>query len=339
MKICVNGYGTIGKRVADVLAQNPNMKLVGVSKYTPDQDARIANMKGINVFVPAESVGSFKSKGVEVSGTVDEMINEADVVIDASSDGKGVQNKNSIYAPKNKTAIFQGGEDESIADISFNARSNFDAAKGRKYVRVVSCNTTAYCRLLKPLTENYAIKNIDAFLIRRGADPSDSKGSALNSVEWKSKSHHAHDVNTVINVPMNSVAFKVPHTIAHINSMRVEFDQAPGKDALYDLYKNESRVALLNSATTSSQIMEAARDIGLNRYDTYAVSLLMNTVQANGNSVFMSFYVPQESIVVPENADAAVAQAGIMGREESMKTTDKILGMERIKRELESIFA
>ncbi len=274
-----------------------------------------------------------------VSGSTDDMISGAELVVDASSDGKGVQNKNNIYLPKQKPAVFQGGESEDVAEISFNARSNFDEAKGKKYIRVVSCNTTAYCRILKPLSESYKIKNVDAMLIRRGADPNDAKGSALNAVEWKAKSHHAHDVQTVIDVPINSVAFKVPHTIAHINSMRIDFDEAPEKDDIYGIFRKESRVAVLNSATTSSQVMEAARDIGVKRYDTFAVSLLMNTVQINNSSVFMAFFVPQESIVVPENLDAICAQSGIMGKNESMRLTDEILGIGKIKSEMERIFA
>ncbi|MBI2971851.1 MAG: type II glyceraldehyde-3-phosphate dehydrogenase [Candidatus Aenigmarchaeota archaeon] len=339
MNICVNGYGTIGKRVAEALSAHPKLRLVGASKYTPDQDARLANIKGIRLFVPSESIKNFESKGIAVSGSVDDMIAQADLVIDASSDGKGLANKNGVYLPRSKPALFQGGESEDIAEMSFNARSNFDAAKGKRYVRVVSCNTTAYCRLLKPLAEHYTIKHVDAFLIRRGADPNDAKGSALNAVEWKAKSHHAHDVQTVIPaISIASTAFKVPHTIAHINSMSIQFDEVPSKDAIAELFSKESRVAMLNSATTSAQIMEAARDIGVKRYDTYAVSLLMNTLQVNGNSAFMSFFVPQESIVVPENVDAVCAHFG-MGKQESMKITDDLLGIGRIKKELEAVFA
>lgn len=339
MKACVNGYGTIGKRVAEAVGTHPKLKLTGVAKYTPDQDARLATLKNMRVFAPDEVRKSFEARGIEVAGSVGEMIDQSDIVIDTSADGKGAQNKQVLYLRKSKPALFQGGEDESIAEISFNARSNYDAARGKRYVRVVSCNTTAYCRLLKPLAERYKIKNIEAFLIRRGADPNDAKGSALNAVEWKAQSHHARDVQTVIDVPIRSTAFKVPHTLAHVNSMTVTFEEAPEKDELYQLYRTESRIALLNSATTSAQIAEAARDIGAPRGDTYVVSLLMNTVQCSGNSAFFSFFVPQESIVVPENVDALCAHAGLMSQGDSMALTDKALGIGRIKSDLEQLFA
>lgn len=338
IRIGINGYGTIGKRVAEAVAKHSKLKLAGVVKYTPDQDAKLANILGIGLFVPKESADSFKANGVDVAGSSEELINESDVIIDASSDKKGMLNKNSIYAPCDKKAIFQGGEEAGIADVSFNARSNFDSAKGKKYIRVVSCNTTAYCRIIKPLSEKFDIENINALLLRRGSDPNDAKGSALNSVEWKAMSHHADDVKTVIDVPITSVAFKVPHTLAHINAMTIKFRKAPGKEELYNALRNESRLALLKKAATSSQIVESARDLGLRRYDTFMPAVLMNTFQGNGNDVFIAFAVPQESIVIPENIDAIIAQSGLMSREESMNYTDELLGINEIKQNMEKIF-
>ncbi len=340
VKVGINGYGTTGKRVAEFVAKHPKLELVGVVKYTPDQDARLVNVNGMNLFIPKESLDNFKSKGIDVKGSLDELIDTSDVIVDASPDGKAVANKQNIYVPKNKKAIFEGGEEADIADVSFNARSNFNSAIGKQFIRVVSCNTTSYCRLIKPLTENYKIKNINAFLIRRGADPADSKGSALNSVEWKAKSHHADDVKTVIDVPIASIAFKVPHTNSHINSMVVKFDGvSPTKDEILDLYKKESRVAILQSASASAQIIEVARDLGLKRNDIFLALILANTIQVDGNEIFFSFFVPQESIAVPENLDAIVAQSNLMNMKESMRTTDSIFEIEKIKKNLENIFA
>lgn len=337
INVSVNGYGTIGKRVADAIKKHSKLNLLGVAKYSPDHDAKLANTNGIGVFVPNESVEVFRSKGIEIRGTVDELLGKADVVIDASADGMGEKNKQ-LYLQKRKKAIFQGGEEADIG-FSFNARSNFDQARGKDYIRVVSCNTTGYCRIIKPLAEKYKIKHLFASLIRRGADLNDSKGSQLNSIEWKAKSHHADDVRSIIDIPISSVAFKVPHTHSHINSMLIEFDgNKPSKDDICEIFAKE-RVALLGSATTSSQIVEAARDLGLKRFDIFMPCLLMNTFMTSGNSIFLSFAVPQESIVVPENIDAIIAQSGILPQQESMRLTNEILGIDSIKAQLENIFS
>lgn len=338
VNVAINGYGTIGKRVADAVSLHSKLKLVGVSKYTPDGDANLANLLGYGLFVPAENTKKFTEKGVEIEDDVDEMIERSDVVVDASSGGRGIQNRQNLYSPKNKKAIFQGGEDAEVADVSFNARSNFERAIDKQYIRVVSCNTTSYCRLIKPLSEKFNIKNIQALLIRRGADPNDSKGAMINAVEWKAKSHHADDVKTVMDVPISSIAYKVPHTLTHVNSMNIEFEEEVTKNDFIDIFEKEGRVAVLNSAKNSAEVIEAARDLGLKRYDTFVVSVLMKTFVADGNKIFVSFLVPQESIVIPENVDAIVSQAGIMRKEDSMKFTDTLLGIPGIKKNMEKIF-
>src|SRR3989338_9820305 len=338
VNVCINGYGTIGKRVAEVIARHEKLKLLGVSKYSPDSDAKLAVLNCFKVFVPREKVQEFQEKKIPVAGTVDELLDASDLVIDCSPDKTGEKNK-AVYSGKGKKAVFQGGEEEGIG-FSFNARSNFDDAKGKQFVRVVSCNTTGYCRILKPLGEKYKIESVFATLIRRGADLNDSKGSALNSVDWKANSHHADDVKSVLKgVKISSVAFKVPNTHAHINSLLVKFNgNAPSKDELRELYKGE-RVVVLEKAKSSSQVIEAARDLGLKRFDLFMPCILLNTVMTEGDSLFLTFITPQESIVVPENVDAAVAQTGVMGRKESMDYTDELMGLKDTKAKLEKVFS
>ena len=65
--------------------------------------------------------------------------------------------------------------------------------------------------------------------------------------------------------------------------------------------------------------------------------MISNSVMAEGNTVFFSIVVPQESVVVAENIDAIVAQGGLMAKEESMRVTEKILGMDRIKKDVETV--
>jgi glyceraldehyde-3-phosphate dehydrogenase (NAD(P)) len=41
-KIAVNGYGTIGKRVADAVRAQGDMEIVGISKTKPNYEAAVA---------------------------------------------------------------------------------------------------------------------------------------------------------------------------------------------------------------------------------------------------------------------------------------------------------
>ena len=49
VKVVVNGYGNIGKRVADAVAKQDDMKLVGVSKTRPNFEAFVAAQKGYSL--------------------------------------------------------------------------------------------------------------------------------------------------------------------------------------------------------------------------------------------------------------------------------------------------
>ena len=101
----INGFGSIGKRVADAVSLHDKLKLVGVSKYTPDGDARLANLLGYDLFVPEDNRKKFTEKIIEIEGSVEEMIEQSDVVVDASSGGRGIQNRQDVYSPKGKRSF------------------------------------------------------------------------------------------------------------------------------------------------------------------------------------------------------------------------------------------
>ncbi len=54
-KIAVNGYGTIGKRVADAVQAQDDMEIIGVSKTKPNYEAAVAHQKGYDLFAPASN--------------------------------------------------------------------------------------------------------------------------------------------------------------------------------------------------------------------------------------------------------------------------------------------
>ena len=56
IKVAVNGYGTIGMRVADAVLKQEDMILVGITKSKPDFRCEQAREKGIDVY----SIGSLR---------------------------------------------------------------------------------------------------------------------------------------------------------------------------------------------------------------------------------------------------------------------------------------
>ena len=60
--VAINGYGTIGKRVADAVAAQDDMEVIGVSKTRPSFEAKTAvDIKGYPLYIgKPENEGLFK---------------------------------------------------------------------------------------------------------------------------------------------------------------------------------------------------------------------------------------------------------------------------------------
>ena len=70
-KIAVNGYGTIGKRVADAVRAQDDMEIIGISKRTPNYEAAVAHQLGYDIYAPAENVEAFEKAGMPAAGSVE----------------------------------------------------------------------------------------------------------------------------------------------------------------------------------------------------------------------------------------------------------------------------
>ena len=334
VKVAVNGYGTIGKRVADAIRLQPDMELIGVAKTSPNYEAIIADRKGISIYTLEDSIKKFEKIGIKVAGTIEDMVKEADIVVDATPNGVGATYK-PLYQSLNKNALFQGGEKADVGDISFSALCNYDEAKGKKYIRVVSCNTTGMLRIICTLNKVSEIEKVRATIVRRAADPKEIKRGPINSIvpdPATIPSHHAKDVLTVIKgIDIITMAVIAPTTLMHLHTMILTVKDKVTKDTIINTLLNTPRIILVNSSLTSvnstAEIVEVSRDIGRNRYDMPEVVVFEDSIYTNGNEVFLMYGVHQESIVVPENIDAIRASLQLMDKEESMKITNETLGV------------
>jgi len=69
VRVGVNGFGVIGKRVADAVSKQNDMKLVGVSDVAGDYRVKLGQMKGYQIYASIpEKLPDMKKAGVEVAG-------------------------------------------------------------------------------------------------------------------------------------------------------------------------------------------------------------------------------------------------------------------------------
>ncbi len=332
-RIAINGYGTIGKRVADAVGLQDDMRLAGVAKTKPDFEAKLAIRKGYPLFaLNKEASAKFAKAGLEVEGTLDDLVKDADLVVDCTPEESGYK---SLYEKAGVKAIWQGGEEHSLTNLSFNAAANYAECVGAPFVRVPSCNTTGLIRTLFPLDAHFGVAKALAVMVRRATDPGDSKKGPINAIEpeLEMPSHHGPDVRSVLPaLNIHTIAVKVPTTIMHLHTLSVDLKRTADVSQILDLWKRFPRIVFVSGADgvrSTAQIMELARDMSRNRSDLYEIAVWQDGVHVvDGNHLFYFQAVHQESDVVPENVDAirALLELEKDGRR-SMEKTDRSLGI------------
>lgn len=333
-KVAVNGYGTVGKRVADAVSLQDDMELIGIGKTRLDFQAQIASNKGYKIYLSeTEQKKKSNETSLEVSGGLDEMLNEADIVVDCTPDGIGEKNK-PLYEKAGIKAIWQGGEDHEIADFSFNAFANYDEALGREFTRVVSCNTTGLTRVLYLLDKAFEVEKARVTLIRRAADPNDIKTGPINAIvpDIEMPSHHGPDVQTILpHINIATVALKVPTTLMHVHAVNLKLNNKCSVNDIIDVLNNSSRMRLINGKSgikSTAQIFELGRDLGRPRNDMWENNIWKDSISIYDDEAYFFQAIHQECVTVPENIDAIRAMMKIeTDGEKSIKKTNKSLGM------------
>ena len=333
--MAVNGYGTIGRRVADAILRQPDMELVGVTKATPDYKINEAQQKGIRVFSVYGSK-NLTDAGYTVEGNLNDMLHECEVVVDCSPKHKGKENL-AIYSayPKLKV-IFQGGEKHELTGFSFNSDCNYEQAAGRNVVRVVSCNTTALCRVISTLNTNYQIRKVRATLVRRSADQAESEQCLMNAwqPDMSFPSHHGIDVRTVMTgINITSLAGIAPMTLMHGQMLFIELENSsrPADAAgVAETLAQNPRIIVCSSKsglTTTAKLKDFFALNGRNG-NIFEVCLWKEGIGVDDSGeIGLHMAIDQQADVVPENIDAVRAMFDLMPAEESIATTNAALGI------------
>jgi glyceraldehyde-3-phosphate dehydrogenase (NAD(P)) len=334
IRVGVNGYGTIGKRVADAVAAQPDMEVVGVAKTQPNFEAHTAVQRGYDVYAAIpERAPLFVDAGIEIAGVVDELVAAADVIVDCTPSGIGAENE-SLYKSHGTPAVFQGGESADVAEVSFNARANFDDCVGAEYARVVSCNTTGLSRIIAPLREEYGVEKVRATLVRRGGDPGQNSRGPINDIlpdPIEIPSHHGPDVRTIFpDLSIDTLGLKVPATLMHVHSLNVTLESDVTAAHARQLLEAENRVYVVPEGLGidgAGKLKDFAMDSGRPRGDLWENCVWGESIAVEGRDLYLFQAIHQESDVIPENVDAIRAMLGAADKADSMATTDEHVGI------------
>ena len=342
IRVGVAGYGTIGQRLADGVALQGDMELIGVADLAPTLAIRALHEKGMPYdlyLVEGADKAQFDKLGIPVAGTFDDLLGKVDIMLDSSPGGVGAKNT-ALYEKAGVKAIFQGGEKNSVADVFFHGYANYEKGLNQNYLKLTSCNTTGLIRSVDALDRAYGISKVAITIIRRVADPGDYHRGLTNALQMdKAPSHQAVDLMTIMpHVEATGILVHTPVTHGHIITVL-----ASGKDgrkitkeealAVFEAHPRIRVVRIDDGFKGNASLFKYARDLGNPRGDMYEIGLWEDSIVESGNDIMYAINIPQESVTIPETIDGIRAAMGMQKtREEGTAETNRYLGIGKFKK-------
>jgi glyceraldehyde-3-phosphate dehydrogenase (NAD(P)) len=334
IKVGVAGFGVIGQRLADGIALQGDMELVGVADLKPTISVKALKHRGMpyKMFNVNPSDTSMKDAGIPITGSFEELVQEVDVMLDSSPGGVGILNK-AIYEKYNTKAIFQGGEKNEVADVFFHGYANYEAGLGQDYLKLTSCNTTGLIRTIDMMDRAVGVEKTAITIIRRVADPGDYHRGLTNALQMdKAPNHQAVDLMTIMpHVNATGILVHTPVTHGHIITCVVTPKSKLTKKDVIDMAHAHPRimpVTIDQGFLGNASFFRWGRDIGNPRGDMYEVGLWEDSIVKSGDDIMFAINIPQESVVIPENIDGVRAVMQMQKtRDEGTAATNKYLGM------------
>lgn len=349
IKVGVAGYGTIGQRLADGVAMQEDMELVGIADLAPtlairalaENDMIGANGVKYNLYlVEGADKSAFESRDIPVAGSFEDLCKSVDIMLDSAPGGVGAKNK-VIYEKLGVKAIFQGGEKNSVADVFFHGYANYEKGVGQNYLKLTSCNTTGLIRTVDCLDRACGgVEKVAITIIRRVADPGDYHRGLTNALQIdKAPSHQAVDLMTIMpHVEATGILVHTPVTHGHIitvlargkNGHKITREEAL---AAFRTHPRIRTVTIDEGFLGNASLFKYARDLGNRRGDMYEIGLWEDSIVESGDDIMYAINIPQESVTIPETIDGIRAAMKMqLTREEGTAATNQYLKIGRFKK-------
>jgi len=335
-KVAVVGYGVIGQRLADGVALQEDMELVGVVDAAPTLAVRALYEKGMpyKLFcaIP-DKISDLEAAGIPVSGTMDDVLKEVDVVLDATPAGIGAKNKEMYYIKYGVKAIFQGGEKDEVADVFFHGYANYEKGIGKNYLKLTSCNTTGLIRAVDCLDRAVGVEKVAITIIRRVADPGDTHRGLVDLLKIDPiPSHQAVDLMKIMpHVKATGILVHTPVTHGHIITIVATPKREITKEEALEEFNKHPRIRVVRIAdgfNSNTALFRYARDLGHPRGDMYEIAVFEETIGFSGKDIVFAINIPQEAVSIPETIDGIRACTKMQtDRLEAVGLTNKYLGM------------
>ncbi|MFA9379660.1 MAG: type II glyceraldehyde-3-phosphate dehydrogenase [Acetanaerobacterium sp.] len=340
IKVGVAGYGVIGQRLADGIALQKDMELVGVADLAPTLSIRALKEKGMPYdlyLVEGADKSKFDALNIPVAGSFKELLGKVDIMLDSSPGGVGVKNK-ALYEKAGVKAVFQGGEKNSVADVFFHGYANYEKGVGADYLKLTSCNTTGLIRSVDCLDRRFGVDRVAITIIRRVADPGDYHRGLTNALQIdKAPSHQAVDLMTIMpHIEATGILVHTPVTHGHIITVVAHGKNGRiTKEMALEAFLQHERIRVVNiddGFLGNASFFRYARELGNPRGDMYEIGLWEDSIVESGDNIMYAINIPQESVTIPETVDAVRACMGLQPDSKSgTAKTNEYLGIGKWK--------
>lgn len=331
IRAAILGYGVIGKRLADAVRAQSDMKLIGVAGRPSSFSLRDAQLLGYPVYVTEEPrAGDAASRFCQIRGTLGDLLPQIDVLLDCTPSGVPARYLENLARHPNLVTIVQGGEKAGSADVSFNAFTNYPSVVGKKRVRVISCSSTGTTRILFTLARSFGLRRAFVSLLRRAADPGKPSKNPINALTpVMGQSHHAPDVSTVMpGLKAYSMSADCPTTLSHVLQFQADLDRVVSAGEILSMFEAMPRIVVGQGLRSTADVANFYREQHRWRQDRPEVYVWREGVTLHGATVYLTASVHMESITIPETIDCIRAA---LGREPnawtSIERTDQSLGI------------
>lgn len=332
----VVGTGTIGEPLIGLLCDY--RKRIGIDEVTFYKHSPVLTdrpkingllKRGGVLAVRDEKVDEFRKLDMEPTYTAEEAIKRADVVIDCTPKGCGLENKERFYRKyEDRVKAFLAQGSEFGFGKPFAVGINDEAMRDDKYVQIVSCNTHNIAVAIKCFGMEGG-KNPDNFVtgrfvcIRRATDISQEKkfipAPEVNEhKDGKFGTHHARDVWYLYNtmghdLDVFSSALKVNSQYMHSIWFDIKVKNPTTAEEVIQHCKDDSRVAVTYKKH-ANLIFSFGRDHGHYGRILNQTVISIPTIGIRGDSEVFGFcFTPQDGNSILSSVSAVI---GILYPEE-----------------------
>lgn len=335
VRVGVIGYGVIGTRLADGVAAQGDMALVGIVDVAPTLSVRALYESGMAYplyLVDMARRPEFDRLGIPVAGSFEDLLGQVDIVLDSTPGGIGARNKE-LYQKRGIKAIFQGGEKNEVADVFFHGYANYEKGLGQNFLKLTSCNTTGLIRAVDAIDREMGVEKVAITIIRRVADPADTHRGLVDVLQVeKVPNHQAVDLMSIMpHVQATGLLVHTPVTHGHIISIVATPKQPMSKERLLEVFRAHPRIRVVRIAdgfNSNTSLFKYARDLGNKRGDMYEIAVWEECIGPSGDDILFAINIPQEAVTIPETVDGIRAAMEMqVDRLEAVSLTNQYLGI------------